>query len=184
MGNSMLDQMKKAGMINQKQAQKAKKANTNRDKQLRKGQIDEQSEKAKQAELEKQRQAQIKRDRELNQKKNEQAQARALEAQVKQIIEMNALTFGEDTVSFHFQDGQLVKEIHVDEKARKYLSKGNLAVAKIDNRYHVIPGLAADKIAERQEHIIVVRHQSNDEDLQAEDDDPYADFQVPDDLMW
>ena len=46
----------------------------------------------------------------------------------------------------------------------------------------MIPKIAANKIIERDDSFIVllndIQHEQNNED------DPYADYQVPDDLMW
>lgn len=68
------------------------------------------------------------------------------------------------------------------------LVNGRLAIARlaIDSNgateYAVIPASVADKIAQRDAESIVL-HSALSQEAQDEDD-PYADFKVPDDLMW
>ncbi|NVP03123.1 DUF2058 family protein, partial [Photobacterium damselae subsp. damselae] len=46
----------------------------------------------------------------------------------------------------------------------------------------LIPAVVADKIAQRDQESIVVNN-TVDETV-VDEDDPYADFVIPDDLMW
>ena len=68
------------------------------------------------------------------------------------------------------------------------LINGRLAIARlaVDNKpegeYAIIPAVVAEKIAQRDASSIVL-HSALSQDEQDEDD-PYADFKVPDDLMW
>ncbi|ECJ9324882.1 DUF2058 family protein, partial [Salmonella enterica] len=68
------------------------------------------------------------------------------------------------------------------------LINGRLAIARlvIDNsgecEYAIIPASVADKIAQRDADSIVVNSALSQE--AQDEDDPYADFKVPDDLMW
>ena len=45
----------------------------------------------------------------------------------------------------------------------------------------LVPRIIADKIAERDPAIVVRVKQAS---TQVDEDDPYAAFQIPDDLMW
>ena len=63
------------------------------------------------------------------------------------------------------------------------LSRGMLAIAKRGQDYYVIPSVIAEKIKERNAMYIVSLVDVTE--LEAvEEDDPYADYQIPDDLMW
>ena len=53
---------------------------------------------------------------------------------------------------------------------------------KPEGEYAIIPAVVAEKIAQRDASSIVL-HSALSQDEQDEDD-PYADFKVPDDLMW
>ena len=59
---------------------------------------------------------------------------------------------------------------------------GILAIARFNESYVVIPSVVANKIVQRDEGTII-ENKTPSEELPAEDD-PYADYVVPDDLMW
>lgn len=68
------------------------------------------------------------------------------------------------------------------------LIKGRLAIARLtaesgnDSEYAIIPAVVADKIAQRDASYIVLNCELSRE--AKDEDDPYADFVIPDDLMW
>ena len=67
-----------------------------------------------------------------------------------------------------------------------HLSKGRLAIVTLlgnkTEKFDVVPAAIAEKIAQRDSDYIV---QLNDKDSSSEiEDDTYADYQIPDDLMW
>ena len=126
------------------------------------------------------RQAQILRDQELNRQKTEALAKKALAAQVKQIVELNSQPYKGD-IAFNFTDGTLVKRIHVTAKIQQQLVKGLIAIAKLGEQYHLIPIQIAEKVQQRLPEAILVLNQ---QDESMPEDDPYADFKIPDDLMW
>ncbi len=180
MNKSLQDQLLKAGLIDKKKAQAVKTEQRQQKKQQPKGKevIDETKLAAQQALLEK-----AERDRELNRQREAEALQKAFKAQVRQIIETNAQnTAGGETV-YQFSDNNKIKKIHVTEQQHYHLANGMLAIAKLNDTYHVIPARIAHKIQERDAAAIIVLHQSNAADSM-EEDDFYADFKIPDDLMW
>jgi hypothetical protein len=56
--------------------------------------------------------------------------------------------------------------------------------------YELLPSQAAEKIMQRDAQVIVLLNRNDsvgmDEsgDESGDEDDPYADYQIPDDLMW
>ena len=58
-----------------------------------------------------------------------------------------------------------------------------LAISKLGTTYYVIPAVIADKIRERNDQYIAAQVDVSTLNAPAEDD-PYADYQIPDDLMW
>ncbi len=115
-------------------------------------------------------------------KRDEEQLAKAIKAQVKQLIEMNRLTDHDGDIKYNFTDGTLVKALYVDSLAQTQLSKGLLSIARFEDTYALIPSAVANKIAERDQEAIIQNNTVSDEALN--EDDPYADFVVPDDLMW
>jgi len=176
---SLQDQLLKAGLIDDKKANKIKKSKHKQTKQKQKNKIettDEAKLAAQQAQAGK-----VLRDRQLNQQRKAEAERKAVAAQVRQLVEMNRQPRDEGDITYSFTDGTLIKRIPVSEIQLKQLSNGRLCIIKLDGQYELIPTLVAEKIQLRDDSTQILSNQSTDT---PDEDDPYADFQVPDDLMW
>ena len=180
MSNSLFDQLKKAGLVSDKQARQIKQSKYHNQKQ-QKGKkeqpVDEAKQLAQQAQSEK-----IERDRQLNQQRQEDEARKAIAAQINQLIETNRIENRDGEIAYNFTDGNKIKRIHVNANVHKELCDGNLAIAKLSGRYELVPSAIADKIKERDANRIII-HANSDETTTPEDD-PYAAYKVPDDLMW
>ncbi|MEH0688826.1 DUF2058 domain-containing protein [Vibrio cholerae] len=169
---TLQEQMLKAGLVNEKKLKKAKKGSKKSRVQAREVK----------AAVEEQKKAQVERDKALSKEQNEQRLSKEIRAQVKQLIQMNKLDLGDGDIKYNFTDGTLVKSLYVTELVRTQLSKGILAIVREDESYVVIPSSVANKIAQRDESVIVDQKEASEETIA--EDDPYAEFVVPDDLMW
>ena len=180
--SSMQEQMMKAGLVDRKRAKQIGKEKHRAKKQLPKGSQPELDE-TKQAAL-RARQAQASRDRELNQQREAAAEHKAINAQIKQLIETHRQprgARGEDEVGYNFTDGKKIKKLYVSAPIKSQLSKGQLAIVKQGDAYELVPTIVADKIAQRDESRIVSQQAVEDT---VDEDDLYADYQIPDDLTW
>jgi uncharacterized protein len=185
MGNALQDQLLNIGLIDKKKAAQTKKDKYKKNKKNRSTNapvVDENK-------LQAQQQMQIKKeqDRLLNQQKQEAANQKAIKAQIKQLMEANSLPLKnkkENTkvVDFNFQDKNLVKRLTITDDLQKSLINGKLAITKWEDKYHVVASAVAAKIAQRDESFIVLLNSQQD-DIEAVDDE-YADYEIPDDLMW
>ncbi len=180
MANSLQDQLQKSGLIDAKKAKQVTKERNKQNRAQRRGQqptTDDQTQAlAQAAKAEK-----IANDRRLNQEKNERAQRKALAAQIKQLIDMNTIAAAGDQ-AFNFTDGKHIKRMYVDKAQAGRLSAGVFAIVKQGDKYVLVPATVADKIAERdQGRVIFSAEKAHDS---VAEDDPYADYQIPDDLMW
>ena len=176
---SLQDQLLKAGLIDDKKANKIKKNKHKQTKQKQKNKI-ETTDEAKLAAQQTQA-GKAQRDRQLNQQRKAEAERKAIAAQVRQLVEMNRQPRDEGDITYSFTDGTLVKRIPVSEIQLKQLSNGRLCIIKLDGQYELIPTLVAEKIQLRDESTQILSNQSTET---PDEDDPYADFQVPDGLMW
>jgi len=178
MGNSLQDQLFKAGIASKKQAVKAKKAKNTKEKQQRKGMevTDETAEQVAKADAEKRE-----KDRALNQQQHDAAQARAIKAQIVQLVELNRIEERGES-EFRFTHGETIKTLLLDDETRALIVKGNLCVVCVNDQYDVVPHTVAAKIAERDDTLVLVANKVTEDDT--DENDPYADFKVPDDLMW
>ena len=179
MANSFGDQFLKAGLVNKARHSEAQKSKSKQQKQKHKQKIevvDEAAIAARQAAAEK-----VARDRELNRQQKEEAARKAVQAQVRQLIELNRLPRDGGEVGYNFKDGTAIRKIFVTEDVRDKLVRGLLAIVRLDARYEVIPSVVAEKIMLRDESCIVSNAVAQ---LESGEDDPYADYKVPDDLLW
>ncbi|RMV58497.1 DUF2058 domain-containing protein, partial [Pseudomonas syringae] len=122
-----------------------------------------------------------KRDQELNRQQQEKVEQKARTAQVKQLIEVSRLPKLITEDYYNFVDDKKVKRIPVNAMVRNKLSSGSLAIVHHGGGYEIIPREAALKIQERDPRRIVLLNTPTEA---PDADDPYAAYQVPDDLMW
>jgi uncharacterized protein YaiL (DUF2058 family) len=176
---SLQDQLLKAGLVDKKKAHKINKSKNKQVKQKQKSKIETTNEArlaTQQAQAEK-----VARDRRLNQQQKAEAESKAVTAQIRQLVEMNRQTGDEGNIDYSFTDDTLIKRVVVTETQLKQLSNGRLCIIKLDERYELIPTLVAEKIQMRDASTQILSNQSTET---PDEDDPYADFQVPYDLMW
>ncbi|AKF47274.1 MULTISPECIES: DUF2058 domain-containing protein [Pseudomonas] len=179
MSLSLRDQLLKAGLVNQKQAKQVGKEKQKEQRLVHKGQAqadDSQKRAAQEAMAEKAR-----RDQELNRQQQEKVEQKARTAQVKQLIEVSRLPKLITEDYYNFVDDKKVKRIPVNAMVRNKLSSGSLAIVHHGGGYEIIPREAALKIQERDPRRIVLLNTPTEA---PDADDPYAAYQVPDDLMW
>ncbi len=179
MALSLRDQMLKAGLVNAKQAKQVGKEQQKKQRLEQKGHIEkDESQKlaAQQAMAEK-----AARDQALNRQQQEKAEQKARTAQVKQLIEVSRLPKLTTEDYYNFVDDKKVKRLPVNALMRNKLSSGSLAIVRHGGGYEVIPREAALKIQERDAQRVVLLNTPTEA---PDADDPYAAYQVPDDLMW
>jgi uncharacterized protein YaiL (DUF2058 family) len=124
------------------------------------------------------------RDQELNRKRKEEAERRARWAQIKQLVEQNAIARPLCEEYFNFIDRGKVRRICADAALREQIIGGTLAIARCEGRYHLVPAETGARIAEREPRAVVALQQDEGKPSVAAEDDPYKDFIVPDDLKW
>lgn len=183
MGNSLQDQLLKAGLVNQKQLTKANQEKRRTDKQQRKTKAIpvDQNKLRKQQEVA----AKAERDRRLNRQRELETERKAIAAQIKQLIEAHRLpkAKGEDDsdVAYNFADKNKIKKIYVSASMKNNLIAGKLAIVKLAGKYELVPTTIAEKIRSRDEKRVIL---CNDKQASEDENNAYAEYQVPDDLMW
>ncbi len=101
---------------------------------------------------------------------------------------MNRIVISNGDISYNFTDNNLIKNVRVDKLTQSQLINGRLAIARLvsdnnpEGEYAIIPAVVANKIAQRDASYIVLSAELSQE--AKDEEDPYADFVVPDDLMW
>lgn len=189
MALSLQEQLLKAGLADKKKAKQVRQQKHKQAKAQQRHKVVETNEAKLAAEkLVEEKKA---KDRELNQHAKQEAEKKAIIAQIKQMIEVNkqprfAGQKGGEEVVCNFTDGTLIKRMYVSQMTHKQITQGKLAIVKLNDGYELVPMPVANKIAERDEDCVVYRADNISEADQksSEDDDWYADYEIPDDLNW
>ena len=176
---SLKDQLLNAGLIDKKKAKQLKQELRKEAKVRQKGQVrlDDNKEQVKRNLVEK-----AERDRQLNKQQQEVVERKAIQAQISQLITMNRIKREGGNIAYQFTDGTRIKKMYVTEQLQKDLVNGRLAIAKLGNEFELLPSSAAEKIRQRDPQVIVLLNTC--EVTGVDEDDPYAEYQIPDDLMW
>tara|TARA_Y100001934_G_C11833941_1_gene531890 strand:+ start:55 stop:615 length:561 start_codon:yes stop_codon:yes gene_type:complete len=178
-GGSLRDQLQAAGLVTSKQVRKAENAALRQEVRQKKGadvEVDEIKLAAQQAS-----EAKRAADRARNAERNRIAEDKAIAAQVRQLITTNSQRQAGD-VAYNFTDDKRVKTVHISDDNRKQLNNGFLAIVKLDDRYDLVPEKVARKIMERRDNVVLYLYERDADAV--DEDDPYKDFPIPDDLDW
>ena len=140
-----------------------------------------------QREAERVREEKVERDRALEAERKAQARGAELRAQARQIIQDKKVPRTGDS-EYRFTADGAIRALLVNDELRKKLASGALVIARLGDRYELLPRAAADKVRERDESLLVLDHGqpagAEPAATSSEDDAYYAQFQVPDDLVW
>ncbi|HEY9143183.1 MAG TPA: DUF2058 domain-containing protein [Arenimonas sp.] len=138
-------------------------------------------------EAERVREEKVARDRALAAEQKARAQAAELKAQARQIIRDKKLP-PEGESEYRFTADGAIRTVLVSDELRRKLSAGHVVIARLDDRYVLLPRAAGDKVRERDPALVVLDHgtqaDSPADAPSSEDDAYYAQFKVPDDLVW
>lgn len=183
MGNPFQDQFLKAGVVTKQQVKKAQSASNKKKKEQRSKKekvVDESKLKAQQAIKEK-----AERDKKLNKRKEEQAKQKAISAGIDQLITANLIKRSDDCeIVYNFEHRKKINRIYINAEMKQQVIDGKLGIARIEGRYELIPKVIAEKIQQRNEKRVILFEHVENEEKNIDENDPYAEFQVPDDLMW
>lgn len=165
MGDSLQDQLLKAGLADQKRLDQARKEKHRQSKQARGGKKRDPATRPKPTPEQLERAA---RDRELEQQRKEVRRHR------------HSRTEGEDDSPFHFENKGKIKRLYVSPETHQMISDGRLMIVNDNGVFELVPPAIAEKIRRRNPSLVIDLPEEKGPDA----DDPYAEFQVPDDLMW
>jgi uncharacterized protein len=181
-GNPLQEQLLKAGLV-----KKSKVAEVAREQNKARHAKTPPTPSEIQLEAERARAEKVERDRALAAEQKAQARMAELRAQARQIIEDRKVPRAGDSEYRFSVDGSF-RTLLVNTDLRQKLSSGVLVIARLDERFELLPRAAADKVRERDATMIVLDHGqgagAEPAVTTSEDDAYYAQFKVPDDLIW
>jgi uncharacterized protein YaiL (DUF2058 family) len=175
MAGSLQDQLVKAGLATEQQRRQT---TSKKRKQKRAGAPAADAaerEQAARAAAEKR-----KRDQELNRKRDAEAKRKAEQIALWQMVRDHRVTRSGGDTAYNFTDGKALKRLYLSAAQHRDLVAGALAIVRHDDFYELVPGAIAEQLAAADPALVLVHNQPEGDG----DDDEYADFKVPDDLMW
>ncbi|WP_323012664.1 DUF2058 domain-containing protein [Castellaniella sp.] len=176
---SLQEQLLKAGLTNQKKVKQAHQAKS-RQKKIERATGVQHEDEARLAVLDAQ-QKNRELVRELNMKRDAEANRNAIRAQIQQMVQQSSQSRGRGDIPYNFTFGTKIERIYVSEAVRSLLSAGQLVIVRLGDATELVPKVVADKIAERDPALVVRVQKPTSVPI---DDDFYADYKIPDDLMW
>lgn len=176
---SLQEQLLKAGLVDKNKAKRVSHDKTNQKKaerQTGKPSVDE----TRQAALVAQ-QKNAERSRELNAQRVAAANEKAIMAQIVQMVQQSRQSAGKGDIAYNYTYGTKIERLYVSAPIRDQIIAGRLVIVRLGEAVDLVPAIVADKIAERDPTLIV---RVNKASIKTDDDDPYAAYKIPDDLMW
>jgi uncharacterized protein YaiL (DUF2058 family) len=176
---SLHEQLLKAGLVDKNKVKQANQDKTKQKKVERRTgtqSVDE----ARLAALETQRKN-VERARELNAQRDAAANQKAVMAQIAQMVLKNRQSKGAGDIAYNFTHDNKIDRIYVSAAVQAHLMAGRLVIVRQGGATELVPRIIADKIAERDPSLVV---RVNKTSTEVDEDDPYAAFKIPDDLMW
>jgi uncharacterized protein YaiL (DUF2058 family) len=176
---SLQEQLLKAGLVDKNKVKKVNQDKSKQKKDERKAgtvSVDE----ARLAAIETQRKN-AERARELNAQRDAVAAQKAVVAQIAQLVQKNRQSKGNGDIAYNYTHNNMIERIYVSAAVQAHLIAGRLVIVVQGGAVELVPRVIADKIAERDAAIVV---RVNKPSTEVDADDPYADFQIPDDFTW
>jgi uncharacterized protein YaiL (DUF2058 family) len=185
MGKTFQEQMLALGLADKKKLNQNKKQQHQQKKQAKPGKkttIEDENVLLAREALEKKKA----RTRQLNREREEKLQKRADEARIKQLIEQNKVAKDESGVAYRFNCNGRIQRIFVSAETTGRLSSGVLGIVGLAGQFEVVPGAVVKKIKEIDDSVFFVLNAGSvkQAEKEADPEDPYAGYEVPDDLMW
>ena len=175
--NALQAQLLKAGLVDNKKAKKLSKQAVH---EQRTGQSSEAELKAK---IEKDQQEKLAKDQALSLEKKLALDEKTLRASVIQMISHHKIKEIDGDVTCQFIDDSKMKKVYINQQIYNALVSGSLVVAKDHDRYAFLPKALAERINEKLTGFILVNNSENTAEV-TDEEDPYAAYVIPDDLMW
>jgi len=176
MGNSLQDQFLKMGLVDKKKFKEAKKDKHEQHKASQPHQQNAIADMAKAALAEKK-----KRDQQLNKKKIAERQAKEATARARQLIETHKIKVETGDIAYNFKFEKTIKKLLLSQKTIDSLATGKIGIVKQAGEFQFVPADIIYKVRQLNGKMVVLLNVPAEKNSA---DDPYAGYEVPDDLMW
>ena len=181
MSLSLREQLVKAGLATEKQAERAERDKRQKDYSAPRGRAKPKGPSPQELAAQRAAAEKAAKDAELNRRKQEKLERRAKFAEIKQLVAAHQVPRVETEDFYNFTDGTNIKRVPVNPELRQQLVAGTLAIVRCEGRYAFVPATVGQEVRARVERALIHHNQPKPA---AADDDPYKDYVVPDDLVW
>jgi uncharacterized protein YaiL (DUF2058 family) len=178
---SLQDQLMKLGLTNAQKVKQAKTEKSRKAKQKKKKGTVEVSD--VQVSINQQKAQQYQKDLLKNKATQCDLEARSDHGKLLQMIAQHSEKDYQGEIDHHFIYDGKIKRIAVNDKTQKNLVNGQLAICVLNGKFYLINKEASEQLIKIDETVLVALHEKVDVS-QVSEDDPYAEFSVPDDLIW
>jgi len=175
--NALQAQLLKAGLVDNKKAKKLSKQAVH---EKRTGDSSEAEIKAK---IEQAKQEKLAKDQAIEQEKKAALHEKELKAAIMQMINQHKIRDTDGEIAYQFIDDSKIKKVYLNQQIYNALVAGSLVIARENDSYAFLPKALADRINAKMEGFIIVNNSEKNEQT-TDEEDPYAAYVIPDDLMW
>lgn len=175
--NALQAQLLKAGLVDNKKAKKLSKQAVH---EKRTGESDDAEIKAS---IEKAKQEKLAKEQLIEQEKKAALQEKELKAAIGQMIQQHKIKETDGDIAYQFID-EKIKKIYINQQIYNALVTGSLVIAKDQESYAILPKALAERIDAKMQGFIIVNNAAAQNDASTNEEDPYAAYVIPDDLMW
>ena len=109
------------------------------------------------------------------------AERKRIKAEIKAIIEAGRIEKTTGETAHSYLVGKRIKQMFVSESIQKQLVAGELVITRLNGSTYLIPAPTGEKVLSLNPDWVVITPST---DNATDDDDEYAEYQVPDDLKW
>jgi uncharacterized protein YaiL (DUF2058 family) len=181
---SLQDQLLKAGLTTKQKTRQANADKRKKNKQKRSGvQHDATLQEQVKQDLAKSQAEKMAKDNALNEEKKQQLADKEQGLRIKQILEHHQLKGVNGEVEYNYTFGSKIKKLALDAVTHRALVNGRLSLCGLNDITYLVTRETAEKLAELDDKVILVQNEKVDSE-EVDETDPYADYQIPDDLMW
>jgi len=181
---SLQEQLLKAGLTTKQKTRQANADKRKKNKQKRSGvQHDATMQEQVKQDLAKAQSEKQAKDNALNEQKRQQLAEKEQGLRIKQILTHQQIKSVRGDNEYNYTFNNKIKKLLLDAITHKALVNGRLSLCGLDEITYIVTRETAEKLAELEPSIVLVQNDKVIDD-QVDEDDPYADYQIPDDLIW
>jgi len=181
---SLQEQLLKAGLSTKQKARQANTDKRKKNKQKRSGvEVAASMQEQIKQDVAKTQQNKAEKDAALNAEKQQALAKKELNLRIEQILKHHQIKNVMGEVEYNYTFDSKVKKLYLDVVTHRAIVNGRLALCGLDDASYIVTSETAAKLAELDPKVLLLQNEKVADDV-VDEEDPYADFQIPDDMMW